>query len=534
MAYRIKGKNGLPIKKDGQFLMGYDIPETKIEQLNERELSFLAVGSTEDEDRDKDIVRVAGWDLKNFKNNPVLPWSHNYYEPPVGKAISIKKDKKKKKLIFKAQFDADDPKAVAIFNKYKNGYLSTFSVGFMGIDFEWRDEENRWYGGKEFTKQELLEISPVTVPANPNANMDVRSITDDLPPSLASQGFKSFMCKTDSGLFLPIGDTEIYTSPVVLDMCKGVKGVFGAEIDNPEVDNQLVGYMFGEDITEEFAKNWVDKNGCTKSKVKFFDMGEKQICEEEFELDVVEEEISIDAKSIIDEEFESVEDSDSIELIETEEKNTPEEETEEKDTSEETEEKDESSDTDDKDVPEEETEEKDTPEETDEKDVSDDVDEKDETDENDSGEKESEESKEKDLNDSEETEEKDTPEETDESNIDKIVNAVFEKIKGLLIENKILVEKEDEIDNTEKDNSELESEDETETSKTGEIIEFDFSLSSPVSEKDNSEDFIELDEDVLHSVTIQLGKGSTNKTIKDSLEKAIIKALSEFTGRLED
>ena len=134
MAYRIKGKNGLPIKKDGQFLLGSDIPVVKIEQMDEENMSFLAIGSTEDEDRDKDIIRVAGWQLGNFKKNPVLPWSHNYWEPPVGKALMVKKDVEKKQLIFKPQFDKDDDKARLIFNKYKNGFLNTFSVGFIGVE----------------------------------------------------------------------------------------------------------------------------------------------------------------------------------------------------------------------------------------------------------------------------------------------------------------------------------------------------------------------------------------------------------------
>ena len=47
--------------------MGFDIPEVKIEQLDDTSKTFLAIASTEDEDRDKDIIRVSGWDLKNFK-----------------------------------------------------------------------------------------------------------------------------------------------------------------------------------------------------------------------------------------------------------------------------------------------------------------------------------------------------------------------------------------------------------------------------------------------------------------------------------
>ena len=457
--------------------MGYDIPEVKIEQLDDKNLTFLAVGSTEDEDRDKDIVRVDGWKLQNFMKNPVLPWSHNYYELPVGKAISIKKDKVKKKLIFKPQFDANDEKARMIFSKYQNGFLNTFSVGFMGLEFSWRDEENRWYGGREFTKQELLEISPVTVPANPNANMDCRGINDDLPPTLAAQGYKQFTCKMDSGLFVPVTDTEIYTSPAILQMTKGIKGIYGVAIDNPEAEKELIGYLFNSDMDEKEAGKWVNDNGFTIGKVKYFDMGEKQIGEEEFELEMVEEEIELN-KGLENEETDENEELE--EELEMEEKNKEVENTEVKEEKIETEE----------------------------------VEEKEEKEENEV------------LNENISL----TPKEI---NIDELAEKVFDKVKELLTTSKILVEKEEEIDNNENVDSEIELEEETEESKNGEMIEFDASLLSPVSEEKNSEDFIEVDDKVFEEVKSQM-KANAKSTLCEALEKSIKQVMQDFSGKLDD
>ena len=515
MAYRIKGKNGLPIKKDGQFLMGYDIPETKIEQLDEKNLSFLAVGSTEDEDRDKDIVRVDGWKLANFQKNPVLPWGHNYWEPPVGKAVSIKKDKTKKKLIFKAQFDGDDDKARLIFNKYKNGYLNTFSVGFIGLEFNLREEGNYW-GGKEFIKQELLEISPVTVPSNPNANMDIRGMNDDLPPTLAAQGFKQFMCKTDSGLFIPVTDTEIYTDHIILPVAKGVNGLYAKTIDNPEAEKELVGYLFKSDTDEKEAQWWVNDHGCNVSKVKYFDMSGKQIGEEEFELDVVEEEIKPEEEKGIETEETDENELTEEELEMDEEENKGEEEIENK----EEENKSESS---------KETEEKMEDEEMMEEDMECMVEMTISMKDMDGKEMKSKKKKKKMM--------------MNEVDMDEMMKRAFSKDKEKefsfseddikqIVQNELKksVETEEEIDNNENDDSEIELSDETDESKSGEVIEFDASLFSPVNE-DSSEDLIEIDEKVFEEVKSQI---KTKGNLKNALEESIKNALRDFSGKLDD
>ena len=52
----------------------------------------------------------------------------------------IKKDlqKKKKEVGFKPQFDSDDPEAMKIFNKYKNGFFENFFcwVYWCGLEFQ--------------------------------------------------------------------------------------------------------------------------------------------------------------------------------------------------------------------------------------------------------------------------------------------------------------------------------------------------------------------------------------------------------------
>lgn len=141
------------------------------------------VGSTEVVDRMGDVIEQDGWNLKNFKNNPVILWGHNMREerPPIGKALKVwleNKGKKKVKLMFKVKFDLQDTFAAEIFRKIKEGFINTVSVGFVPKEWEELDKDLGIWGGLKYTKQELLELSFVPVPANPEALVALRAMKD--------------------------------------------------------------------------------------------------------------------------------------------------------------------------------------------------------------------------------------------------------------------------------------------------------------------------------------------------------------------
>lgn len=131
----------------------------KISNIDEKTRTFEAVASDDSTDRHGENIKQDGWDIENFIKNPVVPWGHDYYNPPVAKAIEI--GVKDNKLMFKPQFATAEEYGFAdtIFKLYKGGYLRAFSVGFIPKEMD----------GDTFVKQELLEISAVTVPSNPNA-----------------------------------------------------------------------------------------------------------------------------------------------------------------------------------------------------------------------------------------------------------------------------------------------------------------------------------------------------------------------------
>jgi len=137
-------------------------------EINEDERSIVGWGSRAVIDRDHELIKGEGWDLKAFRKNPVLMLSHNYSTPPVGKVLWVKNSADG--LKFKAQF-AKTPTGDEVFELYKQDIMHAFSVGFIPKEWEDADEDtNKPNTPKRvYTKAELLEISCVSIPSCPDA-----------------------------------------------------------------------------------------------------------------------------------------------------------------------------------------------------------------------------------------------------------------------------------------------------------------------------------------------------------------------------
>lgn len=85
-------------------------------------------------------------------------FGHDSYDLPIGKTVDIYTEGDKTYAVIEFAAAIYD-KAATIWEMVKNGILRTVSVGFINEEYE----------GNELTKNELLEISIVPVPANPNA-----------------------------------------------------------------------------------------------------------------------------------------------------------------------------------------------------------------------------------------------------------------------------------------------------------------------------------------------------------------------------
>lgn len=122
------------------------------------------------EDRDQEKIDPKGWQLKNYKKNPIMLWSHDYYTPAIGKILSprIKDDA----LQGKALFDVAevDEFAAMIGAKVASGTIRAGSVGFRSIKIEIiEDDDEEKSVGLIHRKQELYEYSIVNIPSNVNS-----------------------------------------------------------------------------------------------------------------------------------------------------------------------------------------------------------------------------------------------------------------------------------------------------------------------------------------------------------------------------
>lgn len=175
MAYLIKDKNDSPVLHNGKEIYACDFL-TSIKSVDIKKRTLTIIGSDETVDRDGDIIRVNGWLMDNYQKNPVFLWSHNYSSIPLGATSQLIRRRNPARLEFKdIRFPTEglNPFADMILQLYHEGIINASSVGF--IPFKWndleKDEENRtqWRAGREFIKQELLELSGCAVPSNPNA-----------------------------------------------------------------------------------------------------------------------------------------------------------------------------------------------------------------------------------------------------------------------------------------------------------------------------------------------------------------------------
>src|SRR5277367_471892 len=57
---------------------------TKAKKAKDDNGTFDVIISTEDTDRSGEIVKQNGWELTNYKNNPIVLWGHDYYSLPIG------------------------------------------------------------------------------------------------------------------------------------------------------------------------------------------------------------------------------------------------------------------------------------------------------------------------------------------------------------------------------------------------------------------------------------------------------------------
>jgi len=138
-----------------------DAVYTKAVKEKDEKGDSVFVVSSDVEDREGEVISTEGWKLENYKAYPVLLWSHNATEPLIGHGTNLRYRtiNGKKKLTFTPKFHRKSELSRLVADLVDEDWIRGVSVGFKPIEKE----------GNVYTKQELLEISLVNVPANQDA-----------------------------------------------------------------------------------------------------------------------------------------------------------------------------------------------------------------------------------------------------------------------------------------------------------------------------------------------------------------------------
>lgn len=145
-------------------------------------LDFIA--SNEALDRFGEVILADGWRLENYRRNPVFQNAHQYGDIlfTLGKALvtEVREMPGGPALFQRIEFAVEvNPMARIAYGLYRGGYLNAVSVGFIPLRWEDGDGDAPRSNAprsdaprplrRRYLEQELLEVSAVGIPANPEA-----------------------------------------------------------------------------------------------------------------------------------------------------------------------------------------------------------------------------------------------------------------------------------------------------------------------------------------------------------------------------
>ena len=135
--------------------------------------SYPFIVSTGRLDGNGNRADITGWVLDRYLNNPVVFFNHQRSLPPIGRANSVSTDADQ--LIARIQL-ADTALAQQIAGLIDTGYIRGASVAWLPLEWEWLRDQNGYPIGLHSYRQELLEISIVGLPANPDTLLQAATL----------------------------------------------------------------------------------------------------------------------------------------------------------------------------------------------------------------------------------------------------------------------------------------------------------------------------------------------------------------------
>jgi HK97 family phage prohead protease len=145
------------------------VKQAEIGDLDDSRMSTF-IASTNRIDRYGDIIEQE-WDLADFWRNPVFLWSHNSWGMPIGWVREFTPNAERTATIAHVEFapEGHDEFVDKLARAVRLKLIRAVSVGFVPLEHEDRlDDRGRW-DGYRFMRNELIELSLCTVPANADA-----------------------------------------------------------------------------------------------------------------------------------------------------------------------------------------------------------------------------------------------------------------------------------------------------------------------------------------------------------------------------
>jgi hypothetical protein len=183
-------------KKEQAMPIKYKTFEAQVKAFDDENLILEHFISTEHKDRDGDVMRAKGMKIVGKPVVLLLHGRGSMGSEPVGKPLSITVDEFKGEpgILAKTQFFPDDV-GRRLYGKAKGGFLPNWSIGYKVDEAKDLLREGK-YDGRDVTKWQLFEYSPVGVPANPFA-----------------QTIKEFLDKVEKGEKIPAEEARWFGFP---------------------------------------------------------------------------------------------------------------------------------------------------------------------------------------------------------------------------------------------------------------------------------------------------------------------------------
>ena len=226
----------------------------KSHEVEDGSVMIRGMASTNDFDRAGDTISPDAWakgGLKNFENNPIILFNHDYNKP-IGRATGLKVTPNGLEL--EAKISKSAPESVC--DLVKDGVLGAFSVGFRVKDADYLSETD----GYKIKDAELFEVSVVSVPCNQAATF---SLAKSFDSETEWEDFKkTFTNRVDLASQSLAKDDKLSVASDTLDGAQAQKEIkMSEEVKTPEVDLEA----FAKKVAEETAAKIAMKQAETKA-----------------------------------------------------------------------------------------------------------------------------------------------------------------------------------------------------------------------------------------------------------------------------